>query len=305
MPLAIQAAGLDLGKVSPRWSLVHRPQRRRGAPRSEPCATSTYPPIIATAKTAFRLLGQRFQMTGTEHVPRTGGALLAFNHIGYVDFVYGGLAAQPSRRLVRFMAKREIFDHRVGGPADAVAAPHRGRPGRGPGVVPTRRWSTCRPARRSGSSPRRRSPAAMELKEFKTGAIRIAAAAGVPADPRDPVGHPADDDQGPPAGLLPWQDDRDHGRRAAAPRPARTRSPRPPSCTSVMSAMLDEAIRDYPADEQPPGAWWVPARARRQRPDARRRPPASTPRRSAQRAAQASREAEVRPEVALGCVSAL
>ena len=29
----------------------------------------TYPPIIVTAKTAFRLLGQRFQMTGTEHVP--------------------------------------------------------------------------------------------------------------------------------------------------------------------------------------------------------------------------------------------
>ena len=23
--------------------------------------------------------------------------------------------------------------------------------------------------------------------------------------------------------------------------------------------MLDEAIRGYPADEQPPGSWWVPA----------------------------------------------
>ena len=27
-----------------------------------------------------------------------------------------------------------------------------------------------------------------------------------------------------------------------------------------MSAMLDEAIAAYPAAEQPPGAWWVPAR---------------------------------------------
>jgi hypothetical protein len=26
----------------------------------------------------------------------------------------------------------------------------------------------------------------------------------------------------------------------------------------VMSLMLDEAIRSYPAAEQPPGAWWVP-----------------------------------------------
>ena len=56
----------------------------------------TYPPIIAAAKPGFRLLGQRFDMTGTEHVPRTGGVLLAVNHIGYVDFIYGGLAANPS-----------------------------------------------------------------------------------------------------------------------------------------------------------------------------------------------------------------
>ncbi|MEQ4499879.1 lysophospholipid acyltransferase family protein, partial [Nocardioides kribbensis] len=76
----------------------------------------TYPPIIVAAKTGFKLLGQRFVMTGTEHVPRSGGVLLAYNHIGYVDFVYGGLAANPSGRLVRFMAKREIFDHRLGGP---------------------------------------------------------------------------------------------------------------------------------------------------------------------------------------------
>ena len=26
-----------------------------------------------------------------------------------------------------------------------------------------------------------------------------------------------------------------------------------------MSAMLDKAIREYPADEQPPGSWWLPA----------------------------------------------
>ena len=28
----------------------------------------------------------------------------------------------------------------------------------------------------------------------------------------------------------------------------------------VMSAMLDEAIRAYPAAEQPPGSWWLPQR---------------------------------------------
>ena len=76
----------------------------------------TYPPIIVAAKTAFRLLGQKFDMTGTEHVPRTGGVLLAVNHVGYVDFIYGGLAANPSGRKVRFMSKRELFDHKYTGP---------------------------------------------------------------------------------------------------------------------------------------------------------------------------------------------
>ena len=28
----------------------------------------------------------------------------------------------------------------------------------------------------------------------------------------------------------------------------------------VMSGMLDEVIASYPADEQPPGSWWVPKR---------------------------------------------
>jgi hypothetical protein len=29
---------------------------------------------------------------------------------------------------------------------------------------------------------------------------------------------------------------------------------------AVMTALLDRAVADYPAAEQPPGAWWVPAR---------------------------------------------
>ena len=59
----------------------------------------SYPPIIWTALTAFKALGQDFQMTGTDHVPRSGGVLLAYNHVSYVDFIYGGFAARPSRRL--------------------------------------------------------------------------------------------------------------------------------------------------------------------------------------------------------------
>ena len=53
----------------------------------------TYSTIIRAATLGFRVLGQRFHITGLEHLPRSGAALVAFNHIGYVDFVYGGLPA--------------------------------------------------------------------------------------------------------------------------------------------------------------------------------------------------------------------
>ena len=79
-------------------------------------AEPTYTPIIALAKLVFRGLGLRFTITGAEHVPRTGGAVMAINHVGYLDFTFAGLAAQPAGRLVRFMAKKEVFDHRVSGP---------------------------------------------------------------------------------------------------------------------------------------------------------------------------------------------
>jgi 1-acyl-sn-glycerol-3-phosphate acyltransferase len=76
----------------------------------------TYPPVIAIAQAAFKAMNLSFQTTGSANIPTSGGAVIAFNHISYVDFVFGGFAARPSRRLVRFMAKRELFDHRFSGP---------------------------------------------------------------------------------------------------------------------------------------------------------------------------------------------
>ncbi len=79
-------------------------------------AEPVYTPVVALAKLVFRGLGIRFDISGVEHVPRTGGAVMAINHIGYLDFTFAGLAADPAGRLVRFMAKKEVFDHRVSGP---------------------------------------------------------------------------------------------------------------------------------------------------------------------------------------------
>ncbi len=217
----------------------------------------TYPPIIATAKTGFRLLGQRFVMTGTEHVPRSGGALLAYNHIGYVDFVYGGLAANPSGRLVRFMAKRELFDHRWTGPL--MRSLHHIEVDRGDGV---RSYQAAVDYLRSGEVvgifPEATISRAMELKEFKTGAVRIAAAAGVPLLPVVLWGtqrmmtkdHPKDFSRGKTIAIsvgAPLHPTGENPTAETAELKAR------------MSTMLDEAIAAYPPAEQPPGSWWVPA----------------------------------------------
>src|SRR3954470_22561962 len=142
----------------------------------------TYPPVILAAKTAFRLLGQRIVMSGTENVPRTGGVLLAYNHIGYVDFIYGGLAANPSGRLVRFMAKRELFDHRLVGPL--MRSLHHIEVDRGEGAASFRTAvDYLRAGEAVGIFPEATISRSMELKELKTGAVRIAAEAGVPLLP--------------------------------------------------------------------------------------------------------------------------
>ena len=141
-----------------------------------------YSSIITMAKVGMRVLGQPIDITGLEHLPRTGGALLACNHIGYVDFIYGGVAPERIGRRVRFMAKRELFDHKVSGPimracrhievdrADGEASATLARELLAQGEL-------------VGIFPEATISRAMEIKDLKTGAVRIAAAAGVPLIP--------------------------------------------------------------------------------------------------------------------------
>ena len=146
-------------------------------------AEPTYTPVIALARTVFRTLGLRFTLTGTEHVPRTGGAVMAINHIGYLDFTFAGLAAQPAGRLVRFMAKKEVFDHPVSGPLmrgmKHIAVDRKG--------TPAASYAAAVQALRSGEIvgvfPEATISQSYELKDFKTGAVRMAREAGVPLLP--------------------------------------------------------------------------------------------------------------------------
>src|SRR6056297_368492 len=77
-------------------------------------------PVYATAVgasvTMFSMFRWNVRVTGAEHVPRRGPAVLATNHVGYLDFVFAGYAAREQGRRVRFVAKAEVFDHSITGP---------------------------------------------------------------------------------------------------------------------------------------------------------------------------------------------
>ena len=76
-----------------------------------------YRPVIAFAISLFRTLNWKIAVHGADNIPETGPAVLACNHVGYLDFVFVGFAARKrGKRLVRFMAKKEVFDHKISGP---------------------------------------------------------------------------------------------------------------------------------------------------------------------------------------------
>ena len=145
-------------------------------------AELAYPPVLVLAKTVFRLLGIRFTLTGAEHLPQVGGGVLASNHVSYLDFTFCGLVAQPSRRLVRFMAKDSTFHHPVSGPLM-----------RGMHHIPVDRTAgaaafdhavdALRAGEIVGVFPEATISRSFTLKAFKTGAARMAATADVPLIP--------------------------------------------------------------------------------------------------------------------------
>ncbi len=237
--------------------------RRAPAPpcRFRAMAEPTYTPVIALARAVFRGLGLRFTISGDEHVPRAGGAVMAINHVGYLDFTFAGLAARPAGRLVRFMAKKEVFDHKVSGPlmrgmkhipVDRKGAANEQLPAGGQGAA-GRRDRGCLPGgdhlpgvRAQGLQDRRRPDG--------DGGRRAAAAVRR-------VGQPARLHQGPPQGPHPrhaasgsWSASRS-GRT-----PPRTRSPSPP--TSSSACRCSSTRRGRPtraAPVRPKDTWWIPA----------------------------------------------
>ncbi|MFG2698924.1 lysophospholipid acyltransferase family protein [Kitasatospora sp. NPDC048407] len=224
-------------------------------------AEFVYPPVIRTALTAFKALDLRINIVGAEHIPATGGAVLVSNHISYLDFIFAGFGAyRVARRKTRFMAKDDVFRHKISGPLM-----------RGMKHIPVDRtdgqpaYEAAVKALREGEVvgvfPEATISRSFMLKKFKTGAARMAADSGTPLLPVVLWGTQQLWTKGRPKTLTK----RHVPVTIMIGEPIHlTEADRPVMVTrrlrAAMSEMLDRAQREYPAKPTgPDDSWWVPA----------------------------------------------
>lgn len=214
-----------------------------------------YRSIIGLARAVFFAQGLKFDVKGDEHIPSEGGAVIAINHTGYMDFTYAGLPVRTPKRYIRFMAKKEVFDDKISGPI-MRALEH----------IPVDRSAGAdsylaavdylRRGELVGVYPEATISRSFEIKEFKSGAARMAIEAGVPIIP-----------------MVIWGAQR-VWTKGYPKRLGRTNTPisiavgepiQPFEPASELTAKLHATMQDMLLELQKnythePGAYWVPAR---------------------------------------------
>ncbi len=220
-----------------------------------------YTPIIGTTLTLFRVMGWDLTVTGLEHIPRTGGGVVATNHVGHLDFTFVGASIRRvDKRLLRFLAKQETFDHRVTGPLM-----------RGMKHIPVDRAGSAAESMLAAEAALRAGeligmfPESTISRSFvplpgKTGAARMAMDTGTPLIPGIVWGSQRLFTKGRPRNLqrgIPITVD------FGAPidtTPGRDPQDVTDELMTTITAMIDRAQRSYP--DQPAGdgdRWWLPA----------------------------------------------
>jgi 1-acyl-sn-glycerol-3-phosphate acyltransferase len=218
-----------------------------------------YPPVIGFARSMFRVLDMHIEVSGAEHIPLTGGAVLASNHSSYLDFIFCGLAARPSHRLVRFMAKKSVFDHKVSGP---LMRGMRHIPvDRDAGMASFRAAATAlKDGEIVGVFPEATISESFTIKALKSGATRLARTAKVPLIPMAVWGPHRLWTKGRPKELTK----RHVPVLVKIGEPIEVPKGQPPAETEEtlrqrLSRLLDEVQRAYP--DKPAGPddrWWLP-----------------------------------------------
>ena len=147
-------------------------------------ADLVYPPVITAVQGFWKYLGLKLDFNGIENLPdrNHGGAIIAINHISYLDFALAGTAALPMKRYVRFMAKKELFDNKFAGPL--LRGMHHISVDRSNGSASfVQALRALRDGEIIGIFPEGTISVSFEIKELKTGVVRLAQGAGVPVIP--------------------------------------------------------------------------------------------------------------------------
>ncbi len=199
--------------------------------------------------------GSRITYQGLENIPDRGGAVVAINHTSYLDWMPAALAAYKRHRRLRFMIKAEMTEVKI----VSFLIKHTGtipvdrRAGAGAYAVAVER---LRAGELVAVYPEATISRSFELKEFKTGAARMAIEAQVPIIPLIVWGAHRRWTKGQPRKL---------GRVkipmtvvVGAPiRPADTAEQTDAAMRQAMTGLLHDVQLSY---DHPEGAYWVPRR---------------------------------------------
>ncbi len=216
-----------------------------------------YRAVIRGLRIVFAVLGLRIDLRGAEHLPTHGGAVIAANHTGYLDFALVGYVGTQRGRLVRFLAKSGTFESRLsGGAMRAMGHVPVDRP-QGAGAL---RHATRLAAAGEvvGVFSEGTISRSWLVKPLAPGAAAMAIAAGVPLVPVvtfgghrlitvDRMGEPR---RGTPVGI-----------RVGAPlRPAPGEDAHALTLRlhARLAELVDETIEGYPRTGHD-GAWWLPS----------------------------------------------
>jgi 1-acyl-sn-glycerol-3-phosphate acyltransferase len=199
--------------------------------------------------------GTNFTFHGLENIPERGGALIAQNHTSYLDWLPPLFAARERGRRMYFMIKSEMADVKAVNYVikHARLIPVDRRHGHDAFEVAVQR---LRDGELIGMHPEATISRSFELREFKTGAARMALDAQVPIVP-----------------LIVWGAQRiwpkDHPKkvfRNKVPVTVAAGRPLPPrgsaeelnvALREAMNALLYRVQEEYP---HPEGEYWVPRR---------------------------------------------
>ena len=219
-----------------------------------------YRPVIAFALGLMKAFKWDIHTTGAENIPLSGPAVIATNHVGYLDFVFVGAAARERKRLVRFMAKAEVFKHKIAGPLM-----------RGMKHIPVDRFGRASQAIDDAVAALRRGevvgmfPESTISRSFvpaagKTGAARMAMQAGAPLIPGAVWGTQRILTKGRPKNFQ-----RDVVVTVTLGEPIPYDANDDPEKVTIelmqrIEELVDRAQRNYPQSPAgPDDTWWVPA----------------------------------------------